>query len=184
MRVRSFADDVVKRLGDDSIRRIAALLGVDETAARRVVRESVVPVVSALVADADRNRTEATRVAGAINEAMPVADPAGGTKSRAALVGIKGGILALVVRRAAGPAARRIAKRTGLPVRVSITLAEMLLPAVIAVLAKRLKARRAGQGVGAMDVGTEMTSEASLPSRRFRRGPLGVVDRVSAFRRR
>ncbi|NUP35271.1 MAG: hypothetical protein HOV66_18690 [Streptomycetaceae bacterium] len=183
MHARSFADDVVKRLGNDSIRRIAALLGVDETAARRIAHESVVPVVSALVSDVGRNRTEATRVAGAINEAMPVAGPAAGKKPRTALVGIKGGILALVVRKAAGPAARRIAKRTGLPVRVSITLAEMLLPAVIGVLAKRLKARSAGRGVGAMDVGTAMTSEAALPSRRYRRGPLGIVDRVSALRR-
>lgn len=183
MRARSFADDVVKRLGDDGIRRIAALIGVDETAARRIVRESVAPVVAALVSDAGRNRTEATRVAGATNEAMSVADPAAGTKSRAALVGIKGGILALVVRKAAGPAARRIAKRTGLPVRVSITLAEMLLPAVIGVLAKRLKARSAGRGVGATDVGTAMTPEESPPPRRHRRGPLGMADRVSALRR-
>lgn len=178
MRGRTLADEVVKRLGDERIRKIAAILGIDEAAARTIVHDSVDPIANALVADAHRSRTEATRVAGAINEAMPVAGGAGGTRSRAALAGIKGTILALVIRRAAGPAARRIAKRTGLPVRVSISLAETLLPVVIAVLAKRLKAHSAGKGVGATDVGGAIASEAAVPQRRHRRGLLGRVLRI------
>jgi hypothetical protein len=190
MRARSLADEVLKRLGDDRLARIAGALGVDEAAARRIVRESVPPIASALADDAERNRTEATRVAGAINEAMPVARavPAAGRpgrgKSAFPLAGIRGGILALVVRKAAGPAARRIAKKTGLPAHIAISLAETLLPVVIAVLAKRLKARSAGRGIGAMDVGDAIATEASVPLRPHRTGLAGALDRVKGVLRR
>ncbi|WTW92971.1 DUF937 domain-containing protein [Streptomycetaceae bacterium NBC_01309] len=186
MRGRSLADEVLKRLGEDRLNKIAGLLGVDNAAAAKIVQESVPPIAGVLAEDAERNKTEATRVAGAINEAMPVASPAGprGAKAALPLAGIKGGILALVIRRVAGPAARRIAKKTGLPAHVAITLAETLLPVIIAVLAKRLKARGAGKGVGAVDVGGAIATEASVPLRPPRSGLGGVVDRVAGMLRR
>ncbi|MDI2126626.1 DUF937 domain-containing protein [Yinghuangia seranimata] len=186
MRGRSLTDEVLKRLGDERLAKIAVVLGVDQPAARRIVQDSVTPIATALADDAHRNRTEATRVAGAINEAMPVSGGAatGGTRRGSALAGIKGGILALVIRRVAGPAARRIAKKTGIPVRVAVTLAEMLLPVVIGVLAKRLKARSAGKGVGAFDVSGAIATEAAVPQRPSRHGLAGLVDRVVAAVRR
>ncbi|WP_436770872.1 DUF937 domain-containing protein [Yinghuangia sp. YIM S09857] len=186
MRGRSLADEVLKRLGDDRLDKIAGMLGLDGAATREIVRDSVPPIAGALAEDAERNRTEATRVAGAINEAMPVAAPSGprAGKSVLPLAGIKGGILALVIRRVAGPAARRIAKKTGLPAHVAVTLAETLLPVVIAVLAKRLKARGAGKGVGAVDVGGAIATEASVPLRTPRSGLGGLVDRVTGVLRR
>ncbi|MCF2527405.1 DUF937 domain-containing protein [Yinghuangia soli] len=191
MRGRSLADEVLKRLGDERLGKIAGALGVDQAQARKIVQDSVPPIAGALADDAVRNKTEATRVAGAINEAMPpgpahgfAAGGAGRGRSRIPLAGIKGGILALVIRKVAGPAARRIAKKTGLPAHVAISLAETLLPVVIAVLAKRLKARNSGKGIGAVDVGGAIATEAALPPRAPRRGLAGLADRITAALRR
>lgn len=185
MRGRSLSDEVLKRLGDERVDKIARFLGVDRASARKIVQDSVTPIATALAEDADRSDREATRVAGAINEAMPSAPAARpGTARSMPLVGIKGGILALVVRRVVGPAARRIAKKTGLPAHMAVTLAEMLAPVVISVIAKRLKARRAGKGVAAVEVGGEIATEAAVPLRPRRGGVAGMFDRVAALVRR
>lgn len=107
--------DVLNELGDDGLHEVAGLLDTDAEGARRFVGETVT----------------ATEEAPAPEEEPPLTGVAtlGG--------GLAGGLVGGALGRMSGPVANAVAKRTGLPPATVKRGVEVLLPLVLAALAKR-----------------------------------------------
>ncbi|MGC9538191.1 DUF937 domain-containing protein [Streptomyces sp. UG1] len=114
----SLQDDVLGELGDDRIVDIAELLGTDDAGAR----EMVCTTVSALSSEAE-------------TVATPHDAPLTGIVTLGGFA--TGGLMAGVLAEEAGPVARVVAERTGLPPAAVSQVVEMVIPAELAVLTKR-----------------------------------------------
>ncbi|QOV38213.1 hypothetical protein IM697_07430 [Streptomyces ferrugineus] len=114
----SLQDDVLGELGDDRIVDIAELLGTDDAGAR----EMVCTTVSALSGEAE-------------NVATPHDAPLTGVATLGGFA--TGGLMAGLLAEEAGPVARAVAERTGLPSDAVSQVVEMVIPAELAVLTKR-----------------------------------------------
>ncbi|MBT2454225.1 DUF937 domain-containing protein, partial [Streptomyces sp. ISL-86] len=147
----SFQDDVLNELGDDKLTEIAGLLGTDADGARDTVAATVGAMTGDLHHRAAADDDEGHEVRQAFAE---VAEPplqgattlGGGPGS--------GGLMAGVLSKASKPVAEAVSKRTGIPAPTVTRVIEVLIPAVLAVFAKRAAAGRgagaeAGAGAGA-----------------------------------
>ncbi|MEW1641611.1 DUF937 domain-containing protein [Streptomyces sp. NPDC091219] len=117
----TFQGAVLDELGGDKVREIAGLLGTDEAGARDVVG------------------TTAAALSGEAAAAEPAQAPQEAPLQGVATLGgfATGGLMAGVLAKAARPVANAVAKKTGLPPATVARVVEMLIPAVLAVLAKR-----------------------------------------------
>lgn len=117
----TFQGAVLDELGGDKVREIAGLLGTDEAGARDVVG------------------TTASALSGEAAAAEPAQAPQEAPLQGVATLGgfATGGLMAGVLAKAARPVANAVAKKTGLPPATVARVVEMLIPAVLAVLAKR-----------------------------------------------
>ncbi|MGW3241597.1 DUF937 domain-containing protein [Streptomyces sp. NPDC001070] len=144
---RPLKDEVLEELGDDRLREITALLGTDAEQARQVVGSAVASVTGVLTDDAVTPGGTAElcqAMEQAANEPEPLPAAALG------FAGVRGGtgpepgrgVLAAVLGRVAGPAARAVAKRTGLPVEAVAAALETVIPVMASVLARRAREKR------------------------------------------
>lgn len=144
---RPLKDEVLEELGDDRLREIAELLGTDAAEAQRVVGSSVASITGVLTDDAVTPGGTAElcqAMEQAANEPEPLPMAAMG------FAGVTGGtgpepgrgVLAAVLARVAAPAARAVAKRTGLPVETVTAALQTLIPVMASVLARRAREKR------------------------------------------
>ncbi|WP_406330170.1 DUF937 domain-containing protein [Streptomyces sp. NBC_00203] len=115
----SLEADVLQELGDDKVEEIATLLGTDSGAAREMVGTTV------------------STLSGEAENAPPAQEeaPLQGVATLGGLAG--GGLMAGVLAKAAGPVAKAVAKKTGLPPATVSRVVEMLIPVLLTVLTKR-----------------------------------------------
>ncbi|MEW1686601.1 hypothetical protein ACIQOF_01570 [Streptomyces sp. NPDC091265] len=108
--------DVLNELGDDGLHEVARVLDTDTEGAQRFVGETVTATEEAPVPAADPPLTGVATLGG----------------------GLAGGVLGKL----SGPVAGAVAKRTGLPPATVKRGVELLLPLVLAALAKRSGSRK------------------------------------------
>ncbi|MEV3857110.1 DUF937 domain-containing protein [Streptomyces sp. NPDC050095] len=123
----SFEQDVIAELGDDKLQELAGLLGTDAAGAQSVVGSTV------------------SELSGAISEAEESAQepPLQGVATLGGLGGMaSGGLMAGVLAKMSRPVANAVAKKTGLPAANVARGIEMLIPIVLAVVAKRGAGRK------------------------------------------
>ncbi|MDX3234915.1 DUF937 domain-containing protein [Streptomyces sp. ME03-5709C] len=144
---RPLKDEVLEELGDDRLRKITELLGTDAAQAQRVVGGAVTSITGVLTDDAVTPGGTAElcqAMEQAANEPEPLPAAAAG------FAGVQGGtgpepgrgVLAAVLAKVATPAARAVAKRTGLPVEAVRAALETVIPVMAAVLARRAREKR------------------------------------------
>ncbi|MEV8588116.1 DUF937 domain-containing protein [Streptomyces sp. NPDC051180] len=140
----SFQDDVLTELGDDRLQEIAGLLGTDTDGARRLVDGSVAEL-SGELRRAASEPAAADEVRAAVDEVTSAEPPLQGVATLGGLA--TGGLMAGVLTKLAGPAANAVARRTGLPPATVARAVDILVPVVVAALAKRAAGKKAG-GLG------------------------------------
>jgi hypothetical protein len=126
-------EDVLEELGDDRVQQIAGLLGTDADAARRVVGSSVTALTGALTDDTVTPGGTA-ELCQAMAQAAMEPEPGPGTTTT-----VGSGMVAAVLRRVAGPAAKAVAERTGCPEAAVGSALEIIVPVAAAVLARRAR---------------------------------------------
>ncbi|MEU1202120.1 DUF937 domain-containing protein [Streptomyces sp. NPDC005813] len=142
----SLQDDVLQELGDDKVQEIAQLLGTDADGAQAAVGTTVDAVAGELRERADGED------AGEVREALaglaePGQEPLRGVAALGGLGGLLGGgMMAGVLSKLSRPIATSVAKKTGIPVATVTRALEVMIPALLTVLAKRASAKRAGAG--------------------------------------
>ncbi|GHA70011.1 hypothetical protein GCM10010305_10330 [Streptomyces termitum] len=138
-------DDVLAELGEERLGELASAAGTDPAGARALVGDSV-----AALSDGLRRAAAEPESAGEVRAAVDEAAEAGPPLRGVAAFGgfAAGGLLAGVLAKAARPAARAVAKRTGLPPATADRAVDLLLPVVLAVLTKRAAAKGKGGGLG------------------------------------
>lgn len=114
--------DVLNKLGDDGIHEVAALLDTDAEGAQKFVGETVAATEEVPVPQ-EEEPPQLTGVA-----------TLGG--------GLAGGLAGGALGKMSGPVANAVAKRTGLPPATVKRGVELLLPLVLAALAKRAGSRK------------------------------------------
>ncbi|MFE0625865.1 DUF937 domain-containing protein [Streptomyces sp. NPDC058864] len=144
---RPLKDEVLEELGDDRLREITELLGTDADEAQQVVGSAVASITGVLTDDAVTPGGTAElcqAMEQAANEPEPLPAAAVG------FAGVQGGtsaepgrgVLAAVLAKVAAPAARAVAKRTGLPVETVTAALQTVIPVMAAVLARRAREKR------------------------------------------
>ncbi|MFJ3924781.1 DUF937 domain-containing protein [Streptomyces sp. NPDC090022] len=137
----SFQDDVLGELGDDRLGEIASLLGTDEAGARDTVATTVGAMAGGLQQKADADDADGEEVRQALSAAAEP-PPQGIATLGGGLLG--GGLLAGVLAKVSKPVATAVAKKTGIPAPTVSRVIEMVIPVVLAVVAKRAAARKTG----------------------------------------
>ncbi|MEV7400891.1 hypothetical protein AB0N93_10895 [Streptomyces sp. NPDC091267] len=112
--------DVLNELGDDGLHEVARVLDTDTEGAQRFVGETVTATEEAPVPAAEPPLTGVATLGG----------------------GLAGGLAGGVLGKLSGPVAGAVAKRTGLPPATVKRGVELLLPLVLAALAKRSGSRK------------------------------------------
>ncbi len=130
----SFQDDVIHELGDDRLQEIAGLLGTDADGARETVAHTVGAMTGGLQEKADAGDDEVRQAFAEVSQPplQGVATLGGGLGG---LLG--GGMMAGVLSKVGKPVAEAVSKKTGIPAPTVSRVVEMLIPVVLAVLAKR-----------------------------------------------
>ncbi|WP_314252512.1 DUF937 domain-containing protein [Streptomyces kutzneri] len=146
----SFQDDVLGELGDDKLTEIAGLLGTDTAGAKETVAETVGAMTGDLRQKADADGADGVEVRQAIVEVAEAEPPLEGVAAFGGLGGLggllSGGMMAGVLAKVSKPVAAAVSKRTGIPAATISRVIEMLIPVVLAVLARRASRRAAGAG--------------------------------------
>ncbi len=140
----SFQDEVLTELGDDRLQEIAGLVGTDAAGARELVGGSVAEL-SGELRQAASEPSSADEVRAAVDEVTSPEPPLQGVATLGGLV--SGGLMAGVLAKLAKPAAKAVAKRTGLPPATVDRAVDILVPVVLAALTKRAATKKGG-GLG------------------------------------
>ncbi|MGW6978982.1 DUF937 domain-containing protein [Streptomyces sp. NPDC054932] len=141
----SFQDDVLGELGDDKLTEIAGLLGTDTAGAKETVTETVGAMTGDLRQKADADDADGAEVRRALAEVTE--PPLEGVATLGGLGGLlSGGMMAGVLAKVSKPVANAVSKRTGIPAAAISRVIEMLIPVVLAVLARRASGKAAGTG--------------------------------------
>lgn len=151
----SLQKDVLGELGDDRLTEIAGLLGTDADGARDAVAQTVGAMTGSLQEKAASDDDEVRQAFAEVAEPplQGVATLGGG------LLG--GGLMAGVLAKVSKPVANAVSKKTGIPAPAVSRVIELLIPALLAVFAKRAAAGRgAGTGSGAPAAGTSAPGAA------------------------
>ncbi|MEU6342116.1 DUF937 domain-containing protein [Streptomyces sp. NPDC046977] len=144
---RPLKDEVLEELGEDRLREIAALLGTGADETRQVVGGSVASLTGVLTDDAvtpggTAELCQAMEQAANATEPLPAAAAGFAGVQGGAQGGSNNGALVAVLAKVAVPAARAVAKRTGLPEKAVAGALESIIPVVAAVLARRAREKR------------------------------------------
>ncbi|MFG2751090.1 DUF937 domain-containing protein [Streptomyces xanthophaeus] len=172
----SFQDDVLGELGDEKLTEIAGLLGTDTDGARTAVTETVGAMTGDLQQKADADDEDGVEVRQALAEVTE--PPLQGVATLGGVGGmLSGGMMAGVLAKVARPVANAVSKKTGIPAPTISRVIEMLIPVLLAVLAKRAAS---GKGAtpgpppaGAPSPGTPAPGGAPAPGAAPAGGGLG-----------
>ncbi|ARE76438.1 hypothetical protein B6R96_22890 [Streptomyces sp. Sge12] len=141
----SFQDDVLGELGDDKLTEIAGLLGTDTAGAKETVAETVGAMTGDLQQKAAAGDADGAEVRQAFAEVAE--PPLEGVAAFGGLGGLlSGGMMAGVLAKVSKPVANAVSKKTGIPAATISRVIEMLIPVVLAVLAKRSSGKAQGAG--------------------------------------
>ncbi|MFD9260184.1 DUF937 domain-containing protein [Streptomyces sp. NPDC059538] len=144
----SFQDDVLGELGDDKLTEIAGLLGTDTAGAKETVAETVGAMTGDLQQKAAADDADGAEVRQAFAEVAE--PPLEGVAAFGGLGGLggllSGGMMAGVLAKVSKPVANAVSKKTGIPAATISRVIEMLIPVVLAVLAKRASGKAPGAG--------------------------------------
>ncbi|MFD8890994.1 DUF937 domain-containing protein [Streptomyces sp. NPDC059566] len=141
----SFQDDVLGELGDDKLTEIAGLLGTDTAGAKETVAETVGAMTGDLQQKAAADDADGAEVRQAFAEVAE--PPLEGVAAFGGLGGLlSGGMMAGVLAKVSKPVANAVSKKTGIPAATISRVIEMLIPVVLAVLAKRASGKAPGSG--------------------------------------
>ncbi|MFD9010932.1 DUF937 domain-containing protein [Streptomyces sp. NPDC059552] len=141
----SFQDDVLGELGDDKLTEIAGLLGTDTAGAKETVAETVGAMTGDLQQKAAADDADGAEVRQAFAEVAE--PPLEGVAAFGGLGGLlSGGMMAGVLAKVSKPVANAVSKKTGIPAATISRVIEMLIPVVLAVLAKRASGKAQGAG--------------------------------------
>ncbi|MDA5285420.1 DUF937 domain-containing protein, partial [Streptomyces sp. Isolate_45] len=145
----SFQDDVLGELGDDRLQEIAGLLGTDVGGARETVAETVGAMTGDLRQKAGADDDDGVEVRQAFAEVAE--PPLQGVATLGGGMGglLSGGMMAGVLAKVSKPVANAVSKKTGIPAPTISRVIEMLIPVLLAVLAKRASAGRGAGGATA-----------------------------------
>ncbi len=142
----SFQDEVLGELGDDKLTEIAGLLGTDTAGAKETVAETVGAMTGDLRQKAATDDADGAEVRQAFAEVAE--PPLEGVATLGGLGGLlSGGMMAGVLAKVSKPVADAVSKKTGIPAAAISRVIEMLIPVVLAVLAKRASGKAPGAGV-------------------------------------
>ncbi|GHI89573.1 DUF937 domain-containing protein [Streptomyces xanthophaeus] len=170
----SFQDDVLGELGDEKLTEIAGLLGTDTDGARTAVTETVGAMTGDLQQKADADDEDGVEVRQALAEVTE--PPLQGVATLGGVGGmLSGGMMAGVLAKVAKPVANAVSKKTGIPAPTISRVIEMLIPVLLAVLAKRAASGK-GAGptaAGASSPGTPAPGGAPAPGAAPAGGGLG-----------
>ncbi|MER6444752.1 hypothetical protein DEJ51_11455 [Streptomyces venezuelae] len=145
----SFQDDVLGELGDDRMTEIAGLLGTDPSGAREAVTQTLGVMADDLTQKLDADDADGAEVRQAFAEVSEAEPAPQGVAAFGGLGGLlSGGMMAGVLAKLSKPVAAAVSKRTGIPAATVSRVIEMLIPVVLAVLAKRASGQAAGTGAG------------------------------------
>ncbi|MEU2454976.1 DUF937 domain-containing protein [Streptomyces sp. NPDC012765] len=152
----SFQDDVLGELGDDKLTEIAGLLGTDTAGAKETVAETVGAMTGDLQQKAAADDADGAEVRQAFAEVAE--PPLEGVAAFGGLGGLlSGGMMAGVLAKVSKPVANAVSKKTGIPAATISRVIEMLIPVVLAVLAKRASGKAPGAGTAGAAPGTPGT---------------------------
>ncbi|MET9599674.1 DUF937 domain-containing protein [Streptomyces sp. NPDC006459] len=152
----SFQDDVLGELGDDKLTEIAGLLGTDTAGAKETVAETVGAMTGDLQQKAAADDADGAEVRQAFAEVAE--PPLEGVAAFGGLGGLlSGGMMAGVLAKVSKPVANAVSKKTGIPAATISRVIEMLIPVVLAVLAKRASGKAPGAGPAGAAPGTPGT---------------------------
>ncbi|KOU20046.1 DUF937 domain-containing protein [Streptomyces sp. WM6368] len=152
----SFQDDVLGELGDDKLTEIAGLLGTDTAGAKETVAETVGAMTGDLQQKAAADDADGAEVRQAFAEVAE--PPLEGVAAFGGLGGLLGGgMMAGVLAKVSKPVANAVSKKTGIPAATISRVIEMLIPVVLAVLAKRASGKAPGAGPAGAAPGTPGT---------------------------
>ncbi len=164
---------MIDELGDEKLHEFAGLLGTDDAGAQNLISETVSALSGGFQETASNGAPEDVdemRQAFAEVGEAATATPLQGVATLGGGLGglLSGGMMAGVLAKMSKPVASAVSKKTGIPAATVSRGIEMLIPVLLAVLAKRASAGKGGgapkaSGPGASGSGDPIPSPGAVP---------------------